>query len=193
MTKLCNTPQSEALDPPSFPKLKTPHPLSLTPKQLSFCEEYLLTSNATLAAIKAGYSKRSAHVTGPRLLGNAAIRTYLHAREAQLMQSRALSLEFVVAELLDTYRKAKEPVPIYNAAGLYTGEYTFDGQTAVACLMMLAKLKGMLGKQDGRSKRAFNISVLLAKHKPQTASDIAGHAGIPVPTKHKKIRLSSLH
>ncbi len=45
---------------------------SLTPKQARFVEEYLIDLNATQAAIRAGYSAKTAEVQGSRLLGNVA-------------------------------------------------------------------------------------------------------------------------
>lgn len=43
------------------------------PRQLLFTQHYQKHHNATLAAIEAGYSKRSAHVTGHRLLNNVKL------------------------------------------------------------------------------------------------------------------------
>jgi phage terminase small subunit len=40
----------------------------LTPKQTRFVEEYLIDLNATAAAIRAGYSAKTANQQGPRLL-----------------------------------------------------------------------------------------------------------------------------
>lgn len=45
----------------------------LTPKQNAFVIEYLIDYNATKAAVRSGYSKRSAEVTGHRLLRKAKI------------------------------------------------------------------------------------------------------------------------
>jgi phage terminase small subunit len=45
----------------------------LKPRQVRFVEEYLKDLNATKAAMRAGYSPRSAGVNGPRLLGNAGV------------------------------------------------------------------------------------------------------------------------
>jgi phage terminase small subunit len=49
----------------------------LSAKQESFCYEYLKDKNATQAAIRAGYSKKTAHVQGPRLLDKVAIQSKL--------------------------------------------------------------------------------------------------------------------
>ena len=46
---------------------------NLTPRQRRFAEEYLVDLNATQAAIRAGYSPRTAEVQGSRLLSNANV------------------------------------------------------------------------------------------------------------------------
>ena len=57
----------------------------LTPKQKCFVDEYLIDLNATQAAIRAKYSKKTAHSQGPRLLENVevarAISLAMKARE----------------------------------------------------------------------------------------------------------------
>lgn len=58
----------------------------LTERQRLFCIYYVKCFNATQAAIKAGYSKDSAHVTGPRLLGNARIREHIKRLKAVMTQ-----------------------------------------------------------------------------------------------------------
>ncbi len=45
----------------------------LTPKQLLFVKYYVVSKNATDAARRAGYSKKTAHSCGPRLLENAGV------------------------------------------------------------------------------------------------------------------------
>lgn len=60
----------------------------MTPRQQRFVDEYLLDLNATKAAIRAGYSARTAEQQGPRLLGNveiaAAVQTAQQARSERL-------------------------------------------------------------------------------------------------------------
>ncbi|WP_318860386.1 terminase small subunit [Sinorhizobium meliloti] len=46
---------------------------ALTSKQARFAEEYLIDLNATQAAIRAGYSKKAADTTGPRLLDDPRV------------------------------------------------------------------------------------------------------------------------
>lgn len=49
----------------------------MTPKQEKFCAEYLVDLNATQAAIRAGYSAKTAESTGSRLLRNVNIKSHI--------------------------------------------------------------------------------------------------------------------
>ena len=59
---------------------------SLTPKQARFVEEYLLDLNATQAAIRAGYSAKTANEQGAQLLAKLSIRQAV--AEAQAIRSK---------------------------------------------------------------------------------------------------------
>lgn len=57
----------------------------MTPKQERFVAEYLIDLNATRAAIAAGYSKKTAHSQGPRLLEDVGVAAAVAKRtQAQL-------------------------------------------------------------------------------------------------------------
>ena len=56
----------------------------LNDRQMSFCVEYLKDLNATQAAIRAGYSKRTARVIGPENLSKPVIAE----RIAKLVEER---------------------------------------------------------------------------------------------------------
>jgi len=62
-------------------------------RQRAFCEAYLLSGNATEAAIKAGYSPKSARSIGQRLLTYVDIREYLADRNAEIMAENTATLE----------------------------------------------------------------------------------------------------
>ena len=47
--------------------------LNLTPKQQRFVDEYLIDLNATQAAIRAGYSPKTAQEQSSRLLSNVMV------------------------------------------------------------------------------------------------------------------------
>ena len=49
---------------------------AVTPKQKRFCDEYLIDTNATQAAIRAGYSEKTAYSIGQRLLKDVEVSAY---------------------------------------------------------------------------------------------------------------------
>lgn len=57
--------------------------VQLTAKQQRFCDEYLVDMNATQAAIRSGYSEKTAYSQGQRLLKNVEVKAYLDARMAE--------------------------------------------------------------------------------------------------------------
>jgi phage terminase small subunit len=71
----------------------------LTDKQKRFCEEYLIDLNATQAAIRAGYSEKTANEQGSQNLAKLSIQEYIK----ELMESRSertqITADMVVKEL----------------------------------------------------------------------------------------------
>lgn len=68
----------------------------LTPRQLSFCDEYLVDLNGTQAAIRAGYSERTANEQAVRLLANVRIRENIDQRIAERSERVKLTADDVV-------------------------------------------------------------------------------------------------
>jgi phage terminase small subunit len=71
----------------------------LTTKQQWFVAEYLLDLNATQAAIRAGYSRRSASKIGPQLLEKTGVSAAIHARQKVLQEKLGIRQEQVLAAL----------------------------------------------------------------------------------------------
>ena len=69
-------------------------------KQHRFVDEYLVDMNATQAAIRAGYSPRSARASGHALLTKHDIQEARTVRWQEQQQENALSPEKVVAEFV---------------------------------------------------------------------------------------------
>jgi|TARA_B100000497_G_scaffold29683_1_gene34696 phage terminase small subunit len=61
----------------------------LTDKQEMFCKEYLIDLNATQAAIRAGYSKKTANEQAGRLLVNVSVQSKIY----ELKESRSNRIE----------------------------------------------------------------------------------------------------
>jgi len=71
----------------------------LTAKQEKFVDEYLIDLNATQAAIRTGYSKKTATVIGAENLTKPNIQEYLQKRQSELQKKAKLTPEMVIDEL----------------------------------------------------------------------------------------------
>ena len=73
--------------------------MNLTPKQQRFADEYLIDLNATQAAIRAGYSPKSAEQQGSALLRNPKVRAYIDTRMAEHSRRTGVTQERIIREL----------------------------------------------------------------------------------------------
>lgn len=73
--------------------------MSLTPKQAKFVAEYLVDLNATQAAIRAGYSAKTAKDIGCQNLAKLDIINAIEEGRAKLMQRVELTQEQVLRDL----------------------------------------------------------------------------------------------
>ena len=71
----------------------------LTEKQKRFCEEYLIDLNATQAAIRAGYSSKTASRIAVELLNKTHVSDYLSKLMQQRSQRTEITADRVLAEL----------------------------------------------------------------------------------------------
>jgi len=87
----------------------------LTPKQENFVEEYLVDLNATQAAIRAGYSKKTAGIIGHENLRKPKIQAVLQSRRDELMKSTKMDQQWV----LERYKKLAS----YKITDFFDDEY----------------------------------------------------------------------
>ena len=73
--------------------------MALTAKQGRFVAEYLIDLNATQAAIRAGYSEKTANEQGSRLLANVKIASAVAEAQAKRSQRTEITQDRVLAEL----------------------------------------------------------------------------------------------
>lgn len=71
----------------------------LTPKQQKFCDEYLIDLNATQAAIRAGYSKKTAKDIGSQNLAKLNIQEYINKKQREREKRTEITQDRVLKEL----------------------------------------------------------------------------------------------
>jgi len=72
----------------------------LTERQKRFCDEYLIDLNATQAAIRAGYSIKTAYRIGAELLQKTSVAEYINKRKEARVRRTEITQDFVLTELL---------------------------------------------------------------------------------------------
>lgn len=138
--------------------------MTLSAKQEMFCREYLVDLNATQAAIRAGYSARTARTTAAKLMAKGNI----SARVKELKDQRAEELEldayWVLKRLKDISDRSmqQEPVMMYDHATqelVETGEYQFDSQGANRATELIGKHIGMFDPRMDLQKRILQAQI----------------------------------
>ena len=76
----------------------------LTPKQQKFCLEYLKDFNGTQAAIRAGYSKKTANEQAARLLANVSIQNYIRETNSTIQKSTIMDVQEIQERLTKVAR-----------------------------------------------------------------------------------------
>ncbi len=90
----------------------------LNEKQKRFCEEYIVDSNATQAAIRAGYSERTANEQGARLLAKDSVKTYIRELMDEAKDDTIASAQEVMQYLTSVIRgKSRSHVLARNDLG----------------------------------------------------------------------------
>lgn len=99
---------------------------ALSEKQKRFVAEYLIDLNATQAAIRAGYSAKTAQQQGSRLLLNVVVQEEVSRQQAKVAERLEITKERIVDELakigfanmLDYMRAGPDGDPYLNFSGL---------------------------------------------------------------------------
>lgn len=90
----------------------------MTKKQQRFCEEYLIDLNATQAAIRAGYSAKTAYSLGNELLKKPEIKKYIEEQLEALKCEKIASAKEVLEYLTAVMRgEQSEQVPLMTGGG----------------------------------------------------------------------------
>ncbi|MCL1949744.1 MAG: terminase small subunit [Turicibacter sp.] len=117
----------------------------LTLKQQKFADEYLISGNATEAAVKAGYSKKTARSIGAENLTKPYIRAYVNQRLEE-MQSEKVAEQQEVMEYLTSVMRGEEKEEVLRLAGdgcQFATEIQVDANKRIKAAELIGKRYGM--------------------------------------------------
>lgn len=124
----------------------------LTRKQRKFAEEYLVDCNGTKAAIRAGYSPKTANEQAAKLMSNPKIKSYI-TEKLDEMSSEKLADAQEVLEYLTSVMRGEHTEQTLQLVG--------DGVQTITDIDVSAKerLKAaeLIGKRYGLFKETYEI------------------------------------
>ena len=115
-------------------KNKTPESVleSLPEKQQLFVREYLIDLHQTNAAIRAGYSERTAAQQANRLLKNVKIQQAIAELRAERNARINIDVDYVINTIVETIERCSQAKPVYDRNGEPVMTETADGSFARA-------------------------------------------------------------
>lgn len=90
----------------------------LTTKQKKFCDEYIKSGNAKDAAIKAGYSPKTAYSIGNENLNKPDLKSYIE-KQMKKLESKKIAGAREVLEYLSSVMRGEQTESVTTAKGVY--------------------------------------------------------------------------
>lgn len=137
----------------------------LTIKQKKFADEYIISGNATQAAIKAGYSGNYAKAQSSKLLENVGIKSYIDERMKKLEEEAIADQAEVLKYLTRVLRDEEREEILVNV-----GNFEQEIQSMKVSTKDKIKAAELLGKRYGSWTDKQEIDINL----PTFIDDIQG-------------------
>jgi phage terminase small subunit len=133
--------------PKAKAKESTEASAKLSPKQRRSCEEYLIDLNGTQAAIRSGYSQRTANEQAAQLLAKLSIQGYIKELQAAIQERNRITVDELV-QMLTSFARL-DPKDLFDDNGL-TKNLNDMPESARKCitelkLMEISSVDGPIG------------------------------------------------
>lgn len=118
-------------------------------RQKRFADEYLIDLNATQAAIRAGYSPKTAQVQGARLLANVMVSAYIREQLDKMHNQRTADAQEIIEYLTSIMRgEMTETVLKLSGDGVQTPvEVAVSAKDRIRAAELLGKRFGLFNEK----------------------------------------------
>jgi phage terminase small subunit len=143
-------------------------------KQQLFVREYVIDLNATAAAVRAGYSKRTARQHATRLLTNVYISAEIQKSTQARLARLEITADYVLRTVVSTIERCQQAEQVMFQGSPVPGVYKFDATNVLKGAELLGRhLKLFTEAVEVDDKRDFEVQdvkqKLLAKLNCRTA------------------------
>ena len=137
---------------------------ALTAKQMKFAQAIIDGADPKSAAIKAGYSEKTAAVQGSRMMKSGKISAYIEAA-LSAKSSEDISQDWVKRKLAEVAERCMEPTPhmVWDKSSqsyVHDGTWDFDADGAIKALSAIGKLD-MLSAQSETGEEIQSVESFL--------------------------------
>lgn len=134
----------------------------LTPKQERFCREYLIDLNGTQAAIRAGYSEKTAYSIASEVLKKPEIMMRINELQADRSQRTEITADYVLNGIKEIVERCQQKVPVLDDDGKETGEWKFEANPALKGFELLGKhLKLFTEKIETHDHKYTHVEIVM--------------------------------
>ena len=142
----------------------------LTAKQRKFADNYIESGNATDAALKAGYAKRSAYSIGGENLKKPEVKSYIDEKMAEIESHKIMDATEALQLLTSIARgETKETVISSTPFGTTEDEKTADLKTRISAMKEILKRYPSSDKLMSAKIRKLEAEADVAEQKARDA------------------------
>lgn len=122
----------------------------MTARQERFCQEFAKTGNATLSALNAGYSEKTANEQGSRLLANVSVQERIRELQGEIKNQNIMDAREMQEHLTSIIRQeSQEEVIVVEGCGDGVSEAVTKTKTPsqsdrIKAIQLLARMQGVL-------------------------------------------------
>lgn len=152
----------------------------LNDRQKRFADEWLIDMNGTQAAIRAGYSEKTANEQAARLLANVSIQEYLEGKREKLAEKVEITQERILQEL--AFMAFSDPRAYFHPDGTMKGIHELDNGSAAALASLEIEEVFSSGKDK---KKSGEIKKFKRWDKRAAIETLNKMLGFNAPEKHQ--------
>lgn len=142
----------------------------LNDRQLRFCQEYVIDFNGLQAAIRAGYSEKSAKEIAAENLTKPNIQAKISELQNKVAEKLGINAEWITQRFKEISDRCVQAEPVLDSRGNPTGEFQFDSAGANKATEMLGKMIGVFEKDNSQKSIVLTPPSIIVNGQPPTDS-----------------------